>query len=529
MSEPDTVDLEAELTALRVENEALRTGQAVPPDEVAPAAAARAGWWRALLSAVCIVVAAILVPVSIVGAWARVQLVDEDTFVATLAPLVGDPAVQDMIIDESMQAIRAQVDFQQITSDVFDGIAGLGLPPRAADALKRLEQPAANGLESLVTTTVTRVVRSDAFAEVWATATRAAHRALVGVSTSDGGGLVVQTDQGVGIQLGAVVERVKQNLIDAGVGVAQLIPTIDKVVIIGSGENLTAIRTGYALATTLGYWLPFITLALFGLGILIARRRSTAVLGTGIGFAVGGAALAIGLSIGATVVGISAGSLGLSAAALEVIYEQLIGNMTQTSLVIVFLGVFIAVLGWVMGRSRAARGLRRSIDGMNATGRRQLASRGFDTGAFGMWLGRQRILVRSIIAVLAVVWLFALRPLSVGDILLVVIVSFGVAWILELLQRRPEELAIVAAPLDEPVLVDAAAGSAVDPGASAVVVTDDDLPTAGIVPEDASPTLDLTAETMVPTPAPDSAGALPGAAERGGPAAASPPPKGKSP
>ena len=50
---------------------------------------------------------------------------------------------------------------------------------------------------------------------MWATATRAAHRALVGAATSDGGGLVVRTDEGVGIQLGAVVERVKQNLIDA--------------------------------------------------------------------------------------------------------------------------------------------------------------------------------------------------------------------------------------------------------------------------------------------------------------------------
>ena len=64
---------------------------------------------------------------------------------------------------------------------------------------------------------------------------------------------------------------------------------IDRVVIIGKGDNLAAIRTGYALAATMGWWLPVITLALFGLGILIARRRSTAVLGTGLGFAIGGA------------------------------------------------------------------------------------------------------------------------------------------------------------------------------------------------------------------------------------------------
>ena len=445
MSASDVDDLQGQLAALRAENEELKARGAVPPDEVAPAPRSRAGWWRSLLSAVCIVVATILVPVSIVSAWARVQLVDEDAFVASLAPLVDDPAVQTMIIDESMEAITAQVDFQQITADVFDGVAALGLPPRAADALQLLEAPAANGLQSLVTTTVTRVVESDAFSEVWATATRA-HRALVGAATSDGGGLVVRTDEGVGIQLGAVVERVKQNLVDRGLGVAELIPTVDRVVIIGEGDNLAAIRTGYAFATTLGFWLPFITLALFALGILIARRRSAAILGTGLGFLVGGGSLAAVLGIGSAAMGPTAGALGLSPDALNVIYEQLVGNMTQTALVLALLGLLIAILGWVMGRSGAAQGFRRTIRGLNASARRQLDARGLHTGAFGTWLGRQRVLVRSLLAVLAVLWLFALRPLSVGDVALVLLVAFGAAWILELLQRRPDELAALPNP-----------------------------------------------------------------------------------
>ncbi len=477
MSEPDTVDLQAELAALRAENAALRAGGSPSADEIAPPPRSRSNWWRALLSAVIIVIATILVPVSIVTAWARVQLVDEDAFVATLAPLVDDPAVQAMIIDESMEAINAQVDFQQITSSVFDGIADLGLPPRAADALQLLEAPAANGLESLVTTTVTRVVESDAFSEVWATATRAAHRALTTAATSDGGGLVVRTDEGVGIQLGAVVERVKQNLVDRGLGAAELIPTVDRVVILGDGDNLAAIRTGYALASTLGFWLPVITLALFGLGILIARRRSTAVLGTGVGFVVGGGALALALAFGTTAIGATAGLLGLSPDALNVIYEQLVGNMSQTALVLALLGVVIAVMGWAMGRSAPAQGLRSGVRGLNSSARRRLVDRGLDTGAFGLWLGRQRILVRTIIAVLSVLWLFALRPLSFGDIVLVFVVAFVVAWILELLQRRPEELAGDAA-ID--VVVDEVAQ---DDGAS---------PTLEVVPADEAPTLDLT-------------------------------------
>jgi hypothetical protein len=276
-----------------------------------------------------------------------------------------------------------------------------------------------------------------------------------------------------------VVERVKQNLVDRGLGAAELIPTIDRVIILGDGENLATIRTSYAVANSLGIWLPFITIGLFALGILIARRRSVAVLGTGIGFAIGGATLAVMLAIGDSAMGIAAGALGLSLDALDVIYEQLVGNMTQTALVITFLGVVIAILGWVMGGSRPARGFRSAVDSMNSSARRELAVRGLNTDSFGVWLGRQRILVRTIIAVLAVLWLIALRPLSVGDIVLVAFVAIGVAWLLELLQRRPDEMAELEA--EDDLLY------------SDVPVDADGMnPTVEILPADEYPTLDLT-------------------------------------
>ena len=436
MSDIDTADahaLEARIRELEQEN--ARLAAATAAAKPVPSG----GRWRAWVSALCIVIAAILVPVSIVTAWARVQLVEEDAFVATLAPLVDDRAVQAMVIDEAMEAINDQVDFQTLTANVFDGIADLGLPPRAAQALGLLEAPAATGLENLVNEAVTRVVESDAFSDVWATATRAAHRALTTAATSDGGGLVVRTDDGVGIQLGAVVDAVKQRLVDRGVSAAQLIPEIDRVVIVGKGDNLAAIRTGYALATSLGWWLPVLTLVLFGLGIAVARRRSLAVLGTGLAIAIGAGALAIGLSVGDTVMGTVASDLGLSPDGLGVIYEQVVGAMTQTAIVLSVLGVFVALLGWAMGRSAAAQGARSAVRSVNSSARRQLAARGLDTRGFGAWLARSRVLVRTIIAVLAVLWLFALRPLSFGDVVLVIVVAFAVAWILELLQRREEE------------------------------------------------------------------------------------------
>lgn len=431
------LDLTERIAALESENARLRA--AVDTDALRESAAG--GRWRAWVSAALIVLAALLVPVSIVTAWARVQLVDEDAFVATLSPLASDSAVQAMITGETMDAITERVDFAALTSDVIDGVASLDLPPAAVSALTLLKQPAADGLESLVDRAVTRVVASDAFADVWTTATRAGHRALTAAATSDGGGLVVRTPDGVGVQLGAIVDRVKTNLTDQGVGIAGLIPQIDRVIILGDGENLALVRTGYAVATAVGYWLPILSLALFVAGILVARRRSTALLGTGLGLLVGGGSLAIGIAVGAGVMATVAAQSGLSPSALSVIYGQLSGDMAHTAAIIAVIGVVVAVLAWVNGRSRAAVTARAAVDSVNSGLRRALVARGVDTGPFGRWMYAQRALVRALIAVLSIVWLLALRPLTLGEIILVVVVGLVVWWLAELIQARADEAA----------------------------------------------------------------------------------------
>lgn len=382
-------------------------------------------------------------PVSIAGSWARVVLVDEEAFVSTLAPLVDDPAVQGLIIDEAMGAVNEKVDFAELTGNVFDGIDSLGLPPKASTALDLLRQPAADGLQNLVEQTLTKVVTSDAFSDVYATAVRGAHKALTTAATSDGGGVIVKTEDGVGIALGPIVEQVKQRLVDQGIGVANLIPAVDRTVIIGSGDGLTLIRTAYALAVTIGWWFPVVTLILFALGIFAARRRSFAVVGSGIGTAVGAGALAAGLAFGSTAVTLAADQLDISPSALDVIYTQLVDSMSHTAVIVTILGVFIAIAGWFAGSSRAARRTREFVDNTNSSVRTSVDQRGLNTGTCGLLLGRNRLLVRGIVVALAVVWLLLMRPLSLGDIVFVILVALIVGWLLEIAQRRPDELAPV--------------------------------------------------------------------------------------
>lgn len=332
--------------------------------------------WLAALSALCIVIGAVLVPVSIVGAWARAELVDADRFASTFGPLVDDPEVQALLIDRVTAAVDEQVDISGLTDDLFDGIASLDLPPRSLAALDLLRAPAAQGAKSVITEAATRVVESDAFARVWDRALRASHAGLVAAATGGTEGVVTIDGEGVvGIQLAPIVAEVRQRLIDQGFGFASAIPVVDRTIVIAQSDALVTVRIVYALAVAVGGWLPLITLLFFVGGVLAARRKSTAMLGVGVGAALGGVTLTVALAIGATVLGVSAADLGVPSGALSAVYEQVIAAMRQTAIVVAVIGVIVAVIAWSRGRWRAAVLLRGAVNGINESIRRTLSQR----------------------------------------------------------------------------------------------------------------------------------------------------------
>lgn len=435
-----TAELAQRVTELEAENARLRDAAAVP--------VAAGGRWRTAVSALIIVVAAILVPLSIISAWARVQLIDEEAFVAVLAPIIEDEEVQSLIVDETMMAITENVDFTALTDEVFDGVIELGLPSQAAAALNLLRQPAADGLENILESTVTNVVASDVFSDVWAGTVRGAHRAFSFASTSDGGNVIVITPEGLGVEVGPLIAQVKELLAERGVAAAALIPVIDRTVIIGDADALIALRTTYALADAVGWWLPIVTLVLFAVGIWIARRTSRAIVGTGVAIAIGSGLLGSTLLVGATAVGIAAGSLDLSAGALGAIYGQIIDGIQRSAWVLFAIGILLAIAGWLGGSSRTAGRVRAVIGSINDSIRRWLSGHGVRTGRWGARLARHRVAVRVVVAAVLVAWLFVLPPASIGGLFGVLIIMFVIAWALELLQSRDNGAVAEATPAE---------------------------------------------------------------------------------
>ncbi|WP_205647426.1 hypothetical protein [Agromyces badenianii] len=447
MTDTDGTGLEARIAALEAENAALRAGIVQVAEGGVDAAASVAprrshrGWGRTLTAVVLVVVGLLLAPVAVISAWARLELADTDRFVATFGPLAEDPEVQAYLSDEVVAAIEEQIDIPALTAEVFDGIRSLGLPPRADAALGLLEAPAAQGIQSLVTDVVDRVIASPAFADVWASTLRITHRQFVGAMQGDpDAALAIGGDGSISVQLGPIVEAVKQRLIEQGVGFAEAIPEVDRSVVVAQDDAFVLVRTIYALAVGVGTWLPWITLAFLVIGVAVAKSRNRALLWTAGGFALAMAILASGIGIGRWYfVGAVSPSIMPSGAA-ESIYSGLVEIMMSTIIALLVLGLLVAVVAWFAGPWRPARALRGFAGSGFAALRSTAAKHGITTGRFGIGLDRWRVVVYVAIAVIAALVVLFSRPVTTGTVIATVLLALLALLIVELLRRPAAEV-----------------------------------------------------------------------------------------
>jgi hypothetical protein len=171
----------AELRRLRAEVAALRSqvqhdGAAGEGRSVAVGRVARQRW-RTIVATLLIVVACALAPLSVVAVWTRNQVTNTDRYVATVAPLASDPAIQNAIADQITAQIFTYIDIQGLTTQAVDALASRGLNPEVADQLQGFAVPIANGVQSFTRSQVGKVVESDAFADAWVQANRGRPRA----------------------------------------------------------------------------------------------------------------------------------------------------------------------------------------------------------------------------------------------------------------------------------------------------------------------------------------------------------------
>ncbi|WP_101846346.1 hypothetical protein [Zhihengliuella sp. ISTPL4] len=428
-------ELRARLRALEQENAALRRPQ-------------RRLSARSAIAGIVLVVAVLVAPIAAMGTWARLQLVDADRFVATFAPLAADPDVQDFVADQVTAAIDEQVDLDAVVGDLFDGLRALDLPPRAESALGLLQAPAASGLSSLIDGVVHDVVSSRQFADIWAETLRFTHERAVAILQDEPGTALQLGDDGVlSVDLGVVVERVKEELAARGAGFADLIPVIDRTIPVVQADALVLVRTVYQVAVTAGFWLPWVVLGLVVLGVLLAVQRPRALLWTSLGFAVVFLLLAAGMGIGrGFFIGAVSPSI-MTAAAAGSLFDQLTALLGSTIVALALVGMLIAIWAWLAGSSRSASTVRGVVESGFGAVRASAEGHGLSTGRFGEVVDRYRGAILIAGMAIGVLVLLATRPVTLGAVIGVAIGLLVLAILVELIRRPAPSVAEPAAVL----------------------------------------------------------------------------------
>lgn len=434
MNEPREVDaLRERVAALESRNRELEAaGNGGGSDRVG----SKRGRLRAVGAIALIAIGALLAPVAVIGSWARAELVDTDRFVETFAPVVTRPAVQDYISAQAEQAIAQHVDVEGLVGDLLGGVEQLDLPPKAKAALPLLKAPAVAGVESLISTAVDRVVRSPEFARVWSTALRETHSRAIAVIQDDPSSAVRLGDDGtLSLQLDSVVAEVKRSLQQQGFGFASAIPEVHRSIPLAASDSLALVRIVYQLATAAGTWLPWLSLGLLALGVLVARGRLRAIAWAGAALAASLLLLVSGLGIGRQFFIGSVSPSIMPAATADALFEQLTLVMRSSLLALVALAICIAAGAWISGGSRIAVAARSA----GATGFGALRAvrdrAGLDPRGFGRAVERLRPAILSLVAALGVLLVFLSRPASFAGVVWTLVAVLATALVVELLRQ----------------------------------------------------------------------------------------------
>lgn len=396
----------------------------------------RRGWGWTLLATVLMVVGAVLAPVATVASWAKVQLTDTASFVTAYAPLAKDASVQAFVADQTVDVIQQNVDIEALTSDVIDGITQLGTGPAATRALESLKGPAAQGIVSLVRSTVGAFVESPAFAQVWQEALRISHTQLIATLQNDPeAAIAVGSDGSVGIQLGPIVERVKEVLLERDLTFAAQIPAVDRTITVAQNTSLPTLQLFYGLAIAAGAWLPWIALLFLAAGVVVARRRGLALVWAAVALALGMVVVVAGIAIGRLVfIGSVSPSLIPSGVA-RTIFDTVTTAMTATGVAVLVLAIAVGIVAWYSGPFAASRRLRGFFRSGVTRVREEAERHGITSGRTGEWMYSQRTLIRAAIAVIAAAIVLFVRPITTGLVVWTLVIAVVVVAIVELLQR----------------------------------------------------------------------------------------------
>jgi hypothetical protein len=359
-----------------------------------------------------LVLGVLLIPISITGWWVQATVTNTDRYVKTVAPLATDPEVVAAVEDRIVEQVMIELDKQRVVDAAAQALVDQGLPPRVTALLPLLSATLRDRAEEAVTRVVHKLVTSQAFADAWEAANRSAHEQLISVLEGDQTGVLTTSGNTISIQLATLTGTIRGALVDAGLGFADKLPTLDASFPLARVDDLQKAQTGYKLLDKGGSLLPWVTLALLVGGVALVRNRRRAVVLVAAGGVVSLILLVLGLTAARSA--LLANLPGApphpgAEAALPIIFESLRHLVRWTGVLL----LLAAVVALVTGPSSGAVALRQGV------------AHGWTAGSERVRGWRWSTPVAAGIAVLAVLVLLIGNDLGVWLSLLLVVAAIG--------------------------------------------------------------------------------------------------------
>src|SRR5512140_3657728 len=367
------------------EPEAARAGVAEPRGRPRQARRHRFSW-RTPVAVLLIVAGCVLAPLSVVAVWTANQVSDTSRYVANVAPLIKDPAIQNALTNKLTSEIVTKIDVKALTDQAAAELSQKGFT-RIGSLLQGVSGPLASGVQGFVHSSIHKIITGPRMANAWVQVNRVASQQLIAVlsgrATSGSGAVGVSNGQ-VTLDLAPLIAVAKQDLVARGLTIAGKIPIVHATFALFPSTNLAKAQQAYRLINDLKIVLPIATLVLLGLGVLIARRPRRALIGAGLGFAASMLVLGAGLAIARALYlnSVPAGAPADAAAAAFDILVRFIKTALRTLLVA---GLIVAAGAFFTGPSAAAVRARSAFSSRLARMRRGGESAGVSTGPVGRW------------------------------------------------------------------------------------------------------------------------------------------------
>jgi len=424
-------DERAELERLRAETAELHSHTDAPKPK-------RHFSWRTPVSIVLIVLGCILAPVAVIGVWAGNEVSDTGRYVATVEPLIHDPAIQNYLADEITKQVISRINLTGTINQASAQLNSKGLT-RISSLLTTFGPQIASAVTGFIHSTVHSVVTSPAAAKIWVQVNTVAHQAVVKVLSGQGNGAISTSNGQITLNLGPFITEVKQDLIQRGFSLASNIPPVSPTLALFQAKDLGKAQAAYRLITTLKIVLPILALVLLAAGIYVARGRRRALVGAALGVAGSMLILGIGLTIARSIYLSSVPSSTLPADAAASAYDALVHFLREGLRVVLLVGLVVAIAAFFTGPSRTAIQTRSGLKSGTNWIRNYGEHRGVSTGPVGEWTYLHRRALRiGAVALFAVIFVFWGHP-TVLVVIVLVILLLLVLGLIELIGRPAAE------------------------------------------------------------------------------------------